>query len=118
MAGVFFITSPWPIPSLLDTNLTPFFFPRKQHIAASSPSLEILRDFLSQGASVHLRNRDGRTPLFLAAEAGKVENVKLLKESGAHLHAEETEIAAILKKHAEAAGEEAKRTCWDIARTY
>lgn len=103
---------------MLDTNLTPFFFSRKQHIAASSPSLEILRDFLSQGASVHLRNRDGRTPLFLAAEAGKVENVKLLKESGAHLHAEETEIAAILKKHAEAAGEEAKRTCWDIARTY
>ena len=64
---------------------------------------------------MHLRNRDGRTPLFLAAEAGKVENVKLLKESGAHLHAEETEMAAVMKKRAEAAGEEVKRTCWVLA---
>ena len=60
-----------------------------QHLAATGPSLEILRYFLSQGASVHLRNRAGRTPLFLAASAGRRENVLLLRDSGAHLHASE-----------------------------
>ena len=69
-----------------------------KHLASTSPSIEILRDFLSQGASVHIRNRDGHTPLFLAAEAGRVGNVRLLRESGAHLHADERDIAAMLKK--------------------
>lgn len=50
---------------------------------------------------MHLRNRDGRTPLFLAAEAGIEKNVKLLKESGAHLHADEVELAKLLKAKAE-----------------
>lgn len=52
---------------------------------------------------MHLRNRDGRTPLFLAAEAGIEDNVKLLKESGAHLHADEVELAMLLKAKAEEA---------------
>ncbi|KAI9841143.1 MAG: hypothetical protein M1837_000987 [Sclerophora amabilis] len=56
---------------------------------ATGPNVEILRDFLLQGASVHLRNRNGRTPLFLAANAGLMQNVLLLRESGAHLHPEE-----------------------------
>lgn len=50
---------------------------------------------------MHLRNRDGRTPLFLAAEAGIEKNVELLKESGAHLHADELELAMLLKTQAE-----------------
>lgn len=60
-----------------------------QHLAAARPQLDILREFLSQGASVHLRNRAGRTPLFLAAKAGLKENVLLLRQSGAHLHSSE-----------------------------
>ncbi|KAL7272289.1 hypothetical protein RUND412_004906 [Rhizina undulata] len=71
------------------------------HLAATCSNIEILRNFLSQGASVHLRNRDGRTPLFLAADAGLEENVELLKESGAHLHAEEIELARLLAKRSE-----------------
>ena len=42
-----------------------------------------------KGASVHLRNNIGRTPLFLSAAAGLGEQVSLLKRSGAHLHADE-----------------------------
>jgi lysophospholipase len=45
-----------------------------------------LRDFLEQGASVHLRNRSGHTPLFLAAAAGLQDHVGILKNAGAHLH--------------------------------
>ncbi|CAI6298309.1 unnamed protein product [Periconia digitata] len=59
------------------------------HLAATGPNVEILHDFLSQGASVHLRNRSGHTPLFLAAAAGKADHVKVLKGAGAHLHSDE-----------------------------
>lgn len=67
-----------------------------QHIAATGPSLEVLRILLSKGASVHLRNKTGRTPLFLAANAQLAEHVCLLRESGAHLHADELDIARLL----------------------
>jgi lysophospholipase len=79
-------------PSILSF---PFFcgILTSQHIAAHSPSLEILRFFLLQGASVHLRNSAGRTPLFLAASAGLLEHVVLLRKSGAHLHADERAVA-------------------------
>lgn len=66
-----------------------------QHIAAQTSSLEILRYFLLHGASVHLRNNAGRTPLFLAANAGLSDHVVLLRKSGAHLHAEERALAEI-----------------------
>lgn len=79
----------------------------------------MLRDFLSQGASVHLRNRDGRTPLFLAAEAGIEANVSILRESGAHLHAEEIEYAKmLLSKVPEEFGSperRGKQLCWRLA---
>ena len=60
-----------------------------QHLAATGPNIDILRDFLAQGASVHLRNRSGNTPLFLAAAAGLKDHVEILKEAGAHLHTDE-----------------------------
>lgn len=44
---------------------------------------------------MHLRNRTGRTPLFLAANAGLGEQVQLLRDSGAHLHAQEIETARL-----------------------
>ncbi|KAG0635429.1 asparaginase-domain-containing protein [Tuber brumale] len=68
------------------------------HLASTCRNIDILRDFLSQGASVHLRNGDGRTPLFLAADSGIEVNVSLLRESGAHLHAEEVEHAKLKLK--------------------
>jgi len=67
------------------------------HLAATGPSLEILRYFLTIGASVHMRNftASGRTPLFLAANAGLVPHVRLLRQAGAHLHTEELETAEL-----------------------
>lgn len=62
---------------------------KHQHTAATGPDLEILKALLLKGASVHLRNKRGRTPLFLAAESGLAEHVSLLRDSGAHLHADE-----------------------------
>jgi len=80
-----------------------------QHIASTGPNLDILQDFLEQGASVHLRNHEGHTPLFLAAHAGLEKHVVLLRNAGAHLTPEEM-------KEAEAemqAGN--KKDCWVIA---
>ncbi|GES58077.1 lysophospholipase [Aspergillus terreus] len=68
------------------------------HLAATSPSVAILHFLLSQGGSVHLRNRQGRTPLFLAANAGLAEHVVLLRKSGAHLHSEEWAAAKLLAR--------------------
>ncbi|KAF2871332.1 asparaginase-domain-containing protein [Massariosphaeria phaeospora] len=59
------------------------------HLAATGPNVEILRDFLGQGASVHLRDRSGHTPLYLAAAAGLQGHVEMLKDAGAHLHSDE-----------------------------
>ncbi|KAF1814035.1 asparaginase-domain-containing protein [Eremomyces bilateralis CBS 781.70] len=59
------------------------------HIASLSPHPQILSYLLASGGSVHLRNRAGFTPLFLAAQAGLQENVALLREAGAHLHGSE-----------------------------
>ncbi|KAF7504798.1 hypothetical protein GJ744_001731 [Endocarpon pusillum] len=67
------------------------------HLAATGSNLEILRFFLSSGGSVHMRNftGSGRTPLFLAANAGLVGHVALLRQAGAHLHSDELEIARL-----------------------
>ncbi|KAE8156493.1 asparaginase-domain-containing protein [Aspergillus tamarii] len=68
------------------------------HLAATSPSLSILRFLLMQGGSVHIRNRNNRTPLFLAANAGLSEHVMLLRKSGAHLHSDERTAAQLLAR--------------------
>ena len=67
------------------------------HLAATGPNLEVLRHFLTLGASVHLRNftGTGRTPLFLAANAGLEAHVLLLRQVGAHLHSEELDTARL-----------------------
>ncbi|KAJ5908454.1 hypothetical protein N7495_001136 [Penicillium taxi] len=66
------------------------------HVAATSPNIAILHLLLSHGGSVHLRNRNGRTPLFLAANAGLSDHVLLLRRSGAHLHSDERTAAELL----------------------
>lgn len=72
-----------------------------QHLAATGPNVEILREFLTEGASVHLRSRAGRTPLFLAARAGLKAHVELLREAGAHLHAHEIPTARVFAQSSE-----------------
>ncbi|KAJ5832034.1 hypothetical protein N7474_000345 [Penicillium riverlandense] len=68
------------------------------HLAATAPAIAILHFLLSQGGSVHLRNRAGRTPLFLAANAGLSDHVLLLRKSGAHLHSDERPAAELLAR--------------------
>jgi lysophospholipase len=46
-----------------------------------------------------LRNREGKTPLFLAANAGLPEQVRLLREAGAHLHSDEMAAAKLAAKN-------------------
>lgn len=82
--SIFYLT-----PVSLGANTAKLFNYCTQHLAATSPNLSILHHLLSQGGSVHLRSRAGRTPLFLAANAGLVDHVSLLRRSGAHLHADE-----------------------------
>lgn len=67
------------------------------HLAATGPKLQVLRYLLSLGASVHLRNftGTGRTPLFLAANAGLDSHVMLLRRAGAHLAPEEMSTAKL-----------------------
>lgn len=45
---------------------------------------------------MHLRNKSGRTPLFVAAQRGFRDNVVLLRSSGAHLNPEEVWTARLL----------------------
>ncbi|KAI9733470.1 MAG: hypothetical protein M1818_007218 [Claussenomyces sp. TS43310] len=59
------------------------------HLAAIGPNSQIMRELLLRGACVHMRNKANNTPLYLAEKLNAVESVKLLRESGAHLHAEE-----------------------------
>ncbi|KAK6528800.1 hypothetical protein TWF694_004035 [Orbilia ellipsospora] len=70
------------------------------HHAAMQGNSKVLRHLLSRGASVHIRNRENHTPLYVAADAGYPENVKLLREAGAHLHPDEVELAHMLKQKA------------------
>lgn len=67
------------------------------HLAATGPDVNILKYLLSIGASVHARNftGSGRTPLFLAANAGLIGHVRLLRQAGAHLHTEEIGTATL-----------------------
>jgi lysophospholipase len=81
------------------------------HVAATGPNIEILRLLLRKGASVHLRNKAGRTPLFLAAHAGLYDHVALLREGGAHLHQEEFAVASMLQEEAN----ENEKKCWTLA---
>ena len=96
------ITSLFPLTKLI----------QQQHIAASSPNPAILRLLLTKGASVHLRNKADRTPLFVAAQWGLQDNVTLLRESGAHLHPEEILTARMLVK---GKGGSAEAEAWRLA---
>lgn len=59
------------------------------HLAAIGPDSRILRELLTRGASVHVRNKANNSPLWLAERVGALQNVELLKQSGAHLHVDE-----------------------------
>ena len=58
-------------------------------MAAEGPNVEILRDLLAKGATVHVRNHADHTPLWLATERRRDENVGVLRSAGAHLYLSE-----------------------------
>lgn len=51
--------------------------------------MEILRELLTRGASVHARNSANNTPLFLARRTAHRECVELLEGAGGHLWIDE-----------------------------
>ncbi|KAH8914941.1 asparaginase-domain-containing protein [Atractiella rhizophila] len=55
------------------------------HIASSAGILSNVTLLLESSASVHLRDKNGHTPLFLAATLGHEDVVKALVKAGAHL---------------------------------
>lgn len=59
------------------------------HLAAMSASPEIIRELLTRGASVHLRNSANNTPLFLARRTANRECIELLEGAGGHLWMDE-----------------------------
>lgn len=50
------------------------------HVAAYSPSKDILTYLIDHGADLTLKNSDGNTPYDLAKQAGLKENIELIKE--------------------------------------
>lgn len=86
----------------------------QQHLAAAN-NVSILHLFLSNGGSVHLRNRAGHTPLYIAASAGSEENVRLLRQSGGHLHADEIHVAQLHAQKAEGSRNEHASKVWTLA---
>ena len=65
---------------------------------------------------MHLRNRNGRTPLFLAANAGLPDHVSLLRRSGAHLHTEELAVAELYARHGKQSGPNSGgKGVWEVA---
>jgi lysophospholipase len=65
------------------------------HLAAVGPDSRVLKELLKRGASVHVRNLAGHTPLWLAQKVGNVSNVEMLTEVGALLHPDEVERRAM-----------------------
>lgn len=59
------------------------------HVACAKGHIKSISLLLNYGASVHLRDYDGRTPLWLAARHGHLQGVRLLREAGAHLSEED-----------------------------
>lgn len=54
-----------------------------------SANVDILKELLTRGASVHTRNSANNTPLFLARRTANAECVKILEGAGGHLWVDE-----------------------------
>lgn len=57
-----------------------------KHMAATGPSIDIIKDLLARGASVHTRNLPGHTPLYVATEKDLSDHVRVLRDAGAHMY--------------------------------
>ncbi|CEH13407.1 Asparaginase [Ceraceosorus bombacis] len=75
-----------------EVTSAPFEFLRPLHVAAARGHTSSMSVLLHAGASVHLRDSAGHSPLFLAARCGHVDAVRLLKQAGAHFKNDEREL--------------------------
>lgn len=73
---------------LILSALTQLFSWEKEgiHSAACSQNIELLKNYISQGADVNEKDSDGDLPLTLAAQYNLFQNVKFLLESGAKVN--------------------------------
>ncbi|XP_037089093.1 L-asparaginase-like [Pollicipes pollicipes] len=55
------------------------------HVAASEGNTAVLRHLLLHGASVHIRDRSGATPLHSAVQFQRLDCIRILVDCGAHL---------------------------------
>ncbi|KAH7033382.1 asparaginase-domain-containing protein [Microdochium trichocladiopsis] len=55
------------------------------HLAAVGPEIGVLKELLTRGASIHVRNRADNTPLFMALLVRNIDAVALLREAGAEV---------------------------------
>jgi ankyrin repeat protein/L-ascorbate metabolism protein UlaG (beta-lactamase superfamily) len=62
------------------------------HMAAQAGQPAMVRNLLSSGAKINLRNENGYTPLMLAVKRGNLETVKLLTEKGAFLNVKDKDL--------------------------
>ncbi|PWN44635.1 asparaginase-domain-containing protein [Ceraceosorus guamensis] len=75
-----------------EVTSAPFELLRPLHVAAARGHTSSMSVLLHAGASVHLRDSAGHSPLFLAARCGHVDAVRLLKQAGAHFKNDEREL--------------------------
>jgi ankyrin repeat protein len=76
-----FIASTWIIALLAYTILRPRFALGKELLkAAEKGDSTAVSTLLDKGAVINIRDRDGHTPLWLAATTGRTESVRILLE--------------------------------------
>ncbi|KAL7635038.1 UNVERIFIED_CONTAM: hypothetical protein RMT77_014023 [Armadillidium vulgare] len=73
------------LPYIRDINYTITGGITALHVAVSEGDEEVVRWLLENGASVHLRDSNGHTPLWTAVEKDNMNIISLLRKTGAHL---------------------------------
>ena len=93
-------------PEMKDSNGV-----RAIHYAAGEPDPAILRTLILSGANINAKGRNGKTPVMEAARLGMLQNVKILVEAGADLHAHDD-----LNRNVVMFGAMAKQSSVDIVK--
>ncbi|KXN72158.1 asparaginase-domain-containing protein [Conidiobolus coronatus NRRL 28638] len=81
--------------SQLQFNITDYSGNTPLHVACSNGEIEVVKYLLLNGASVHLQNARGHTPIFESIMAGHLDIVQLLRQAGGHLNLSELKFATL-----------------------
>ncbi|XP_072221015.1 60 kDa lysophospholipase isoform X2 [Leuresthes tenuis] len=85
------------------------------HVAASDGHLKMVQYLLTNGASVHAKDRYGDTPLSNAVRFKQKEIVRLLRQTGAHFSRDQLEEAGIELCSLAAVGDMDSLEIWSLA---